>query len=84
MELSGSNIKRIIIFSQRKAFIMFRKMEPSYISGNGTLHLPAQTHKKHKKKEKSPRKNPLYFRKWNFLALILKKLSCILSKEILS
>ena len=52
---------------------MFRKMEPSYISGNGTLHLPAQTHKKHKKKEKSPRKNPLYFRKWNFLALILKK-----------
>ena len=58
MELSGSNIKRIIIFSQRKAFIMFRKMEPSYISGNGTLHLPAQTHKKHKKKKNHPEKIP--------------------------
>ena len=46
MELSGSNIKKIFIFSQKEAFLIFREMkipkklfifqetEFSYISGN--------------------------------------------------
>ena len=35
MELSGSNIKKFLIFSQKKAFLIFPKMELSYILGNG-------------------------------------------------
>ena len=47
MDLSSSNIKKILIFSQKKAFLMFRQTETpkkfiifletelSYISGNG-------------------------------------------------
>ena len=38
MELSSSNIKKILIFSQKKAFLKFPEMEPSKIShasGNG-------------------------------------------------
>ena len=47
MELSGSNIKKFFLFSQKKAFLIFRETETtkklfifqetelSYISGNG-------------------------------------------------
>ena len=60
MELSSSNIKKII-FSQKKS---------SYISGNGTLHFLAQNRKikkmHPKKKKKNPSKKSLYFRKRNF------------------
>ena len=47
MELSGSNIKKFLIFSQKKAFLLFQETETlkkslmfqetklSYISGNG-------------------------------------------------
>ena len=47
MEISGSNIKKFLIFSQKKAFLIFWEMETlkkflifqemgfSYISGNG-------------------------------------------------
>ena len=35
MELSGSNIKKILIFSQKKASLIFREMELSYILRNG-------------------------------------------------
>ena len=35
MELSSSNIKKFLIFSQKKAFLIFREIELSYISGNG-------------------------------------------------
>ena len=59
MELSSSNIKKII-FSQKKS---------SYISGNGTLHFLAQNRKikkMHPKKKKKPSKKSLYFRKRNF------------------
>ena len=35
MELSNSNIKKFLIFSQKKAFLIFREMELSYILGNG-------------------------------------------------
>ena len=34
MELSGSNIKKFLIFSQRKAFLIFWKMELFYILGD--------------------------------------------------
>ena len=40
MELSGSNIKKFLIFSQKKAFHIFREIETPkkiiYVSGNGT------------------------------------------------
>ena len=35
MELSGSNIKEFLIFSQKKAFLIVREIELSYISRNG-------------------------------------------------
>ena len=39
MELSGSNVKKFLIFSQKKAFLIFWEKETSkqisYISGNG-------------------------------------------------
>ena len=59
MELSSSNIKKII-FSQKK----------SYISENGTLHFLAQNRKIKKRctpKKTKPSKKFLYFRKHNFL-----------------
>ena len=58
MELSSSNIKKII-FSQKKS---------SYISGNGTPHFLAQNRKikKMHPKKKKPSKKSLYFRKRNF------------------
>ena len=34
MELSGSNIKKFLIFFQKKAFFIFQETELSYISGN--------------------------------------------------
>ena len=37
MELSGSNIKKFLIFSQKKAFLIFWGIELSYILGNGDL-----------------------------------------------
>ena len=45
MKLSGSNIKKFLIFSQMRAFIIFRETEApkkisekiSYTSGNGTF-----------------------------------------------
>ena len=36
MEFFGSNIKKILIFSQKEAFLLFPKKNP-YISGNGTF-----------------------------------------------
>ena len=37
MEHSSSNIKNYLIFSQKKAFIIFLEMERFYISGYGNL-----------------------------------------------
>ena len=43
MEISSSSIKKILIPSQKKAFLTpFQKKPFSYISGNGTLHYSAQ------------------------------------------
>ena len=45
MELSCSNLKKILIFSQKKAFLIFLKESFFYISKNGTLHFSAQARK---------------------------------------
>ena len=54
IELSGSTIKKFFIFTQKKAFLIFRetKTELSYISVSNFPSL----------------KNFLYFKKWKFLA----------------
>ena len=41
VELSSSNIKKFLIFSQKKAFLIFREMELSYKLGNGN---PGKNH----------------------------------------
>ena len=51
MELSSSNIEKIIVFSQKKAFLKFPEME------HGTFHCKLKKKKKEKKKKNStPRK----------------------------
>ena len=35
MELSSPNTEKILMFSQKTAFLILQKMERSYISGNG-------------------------------------------------
>ena len=39
MELYGSNIKKLSIFAQNKAFLKFWEMELSYISRNGIFYI---------------------------------------------
>ena len=63
MELSSSNIKKIYIFLKINIFLYFRKRKPV---------LPSLSPQKTKNPPRLP--NFLYFRKWNFLALILKLL----------
>ena len=70
MELSISNIKKFLIFSQKKAFLIFREIElpnilengnpekSSYISESGTFLIF---------RKQKLRKYSLYFRKRNFL-----------------
>ena len=70
MQRSCCNIKKILIFSQRKSFLIFSKKE------HCTSQPPPPPKKKQNKTKKTtnqPEKNSLYFQKWNFLALILKK-----------
>ena len=52
----------------------------SNICKDHKAHFPAQPPPK-KTKKSPPEKNSLYFRKWNFLALILKKI-LIFSRKI--
>ena len=52
MELSISNIENVFIFSQKKAFLIFREMEPCTFQP-----------KLEKMKKNPPRKNFLFFRK---------------------
>ena len=69
MELSSSNIKKFLIFSQKKAFFIFQEMKISHISGN-------------KNTEKYPyfsgNKNFLYFKKQKTRS---EKMSYISSNE---
>ena len=59
MELSGSNIKKFLIFLERKLF---------YISGNVNpkklLIFQEVTFQARKNKKNPPRENFLYYRKW--------------------
>ena len=59
-----------LYFLSKESFPYIFSKEISYISKNRTLHFPAQA--QNTKKIHSP-KNFLYFRKYNFLTLILKK-----------
>ena len=58
IELFSSNIKKFLIFSQKKAFLIFRQMEPSYFSENGNPEKILYI---------SGNRTFLYFRKRNFL-----------------
>ena len=62
MNFSSSNIKKFLIFSQKKTFLIFLEMESC------TFQLKLEKIKK----STPPQKNYLHFLKWNFLALILK------------
>ena len=73
-ELSSSNIKKILIFSQKKAFLYFGKQKPrkiSYISENGNpkkfLIFEEVTFQAREMKKKPLLKDVLYFGKRNFL-----------------
>ena len=84
MELSTSNIKKIILtFSQKKLlyflkrklllyFLIFLEMEPC----------TSQPKPKKKIKKNPPRKNSLYFWKWNCLALMLKRYLYFLKRKL--
>ena len=47
MELSGINIKIFLIFSKKKAFLIFWEMKLSYIFGNEPPSLPPPPKKKY-------------------------------------
>ena len=60
MELSSSNIEKILIFSQKKDFLIFSQKKAFLILlKTGTLHFSAQACKP----KNPPRENLLYFRK---------------------
>ena len=62
MQFFGSNIKKFLIFSEKKAFLIFQ--ETSYISGSNFPN---------SKYEKKPLlKGCLYFEKWNLRFAILE------------
>ena len=58
IELFSSNIKKFLIFSQKKAFLILREMELSYFSENGNPEKILYI---------SGNRTFLYFRKRNFL-----------------
>ena len=74
MELSGSNVKKFLKFSQKNAFLIFKESELSYISGNGNpkklLIFQEVTVHARKMKRTTIKK---FFRKKNFLTPSLKK-----------
>ena len=67
MELSRSNIKIILIFSQKKAFLIFQETETQKNFLYFSRELPRS-----KNETNLLWKNVLYFGKWNFLAASLK------------
>ena len=64
MELSSSNIKKFLIFSQQKSFLIFQETETLknllYFRNN----FPSPKNEK----------NPVIFRKWNFLVFLVPRL----------
>ena len=71
-----SNIKKILIISQKKAFLIFWETEtPKKIFIFWEVTFRAQ-----KIKRTHSEKNVLFFEKWNFLALGLKNLWCFRMK----
>ena len=92
MELSSFNSKKFLIFSQKKAFHVFREIKLSYIlrnripetipyiSGNRnpkkTFYISGSNFPSSKSKTSQLWKSFLYFRKRNFLAPSLKNVLC--------
>ena len=64
MKLSSSNIKKCLILSQKKAFLIFRETEPL----NNSLYFRKHSELK-KQQKKCTLKIFLNFWKWNFQAL---------------
>ena len=77
MELSSYNVKKFLIFSQKKV-VIFQEMETSkkfFIFQETELsHISAENFQARKMKRKPLLKCFLYFGKWNFLAPGLKNL----------
>ena len=75
MELSSSNIRKFLKFSQKKAFLIFREMDFFYILGNGNpekISIYSQkkaflTFQEMNPTPPPPPPPPPYFRKQNFL-----------------
>ena len=97
MELSGSNIKKFVIFSQKKSFLIFRELETTknslyFRKRNFLIFQETETLKNllyfrrefssQKNKKKTLLKCFLYFGKWNFLAPSLKN-SFYFRKELI-
>ena len=82
MELSGSTIKKFLIFSQDNYFLIFQGTELSYISGNKTpknlFMFQEVTFQAKKNKNNEHQENFLYFRKQklpqNFFYFLKRKL----------
>ena len=76
-ELSSSNIRKFLIFSQKKAFLIFQEIktpkkffifqetELSYILGNGNPKKLLIFQKVNFQTRKMKKKHFLYFKKWN-------------------
>ena len=85
MEHSCYNMKKFLIFSQKKVFLIFRKTEAPkkffifqetelfYISANGNLkkvsYVSGSNFTGSKNEKKTLLKSFLYFRKWNLQSL---------------
>ena len=78
IKFSGSNIKKILTFSQKKALFIFRETEFSYISGKGNpkklLIFPKVTFRAQKTKKKLTGKKLLIFQEIDLLAPGLKNI----------
>ena len=76
MELSSYNIKNFLMFSQKKAFVIFQETETPqncfYIKKWNFIIFQEVTFGVRKMKNKSLLKSFLYFRKWNILVPSLK------------
>ena len=82
MELSSSNIKKVLIFSQKKAFLIFRKIELSDSKVKKRLiflemKTCASQPKSKKKKKNPPQQNFFTLENGNLKTETLKKLLII-------
>ena len=83
MELSTSNIKKIILTFPQKKLLYFLKRKLLLYFFIFLEMEPCTSQPKPKKIKKiHPKKNSLYFWKWNFLTLILKRYLYFLKRKL--